>query len=309
MLRCHARFFSHSEVHRLKNRRLEPDLNDRESPRVELAREGAVLQETQKLSVDSEALGDEAQRGQSQDLVFSTRFFPVKFTFHGDVAVQQFSFSMSERGSFVTGRDNSVEVRRFIRAQAASSYECGLVAKDLAAVGRLLVTLSDDALEVEMMDVAPERSGQRSVELVVRGGDLDGLIDATTKSSDVTLVAVTPVAPARSTKGEDADESGDEDLSDPDDRGEPRSPTGAPDIDGKIIAVTDQDWRCVVILNRGKYHGVRKGMQFDVYRGSTYKGKFEVDSVQTWTSWGHPVHSGSDSDRQIETGDSATTHL
>jgi hypothetical protein len=76
-----------------------------------------------------------------------------------------------------------------------------------------------------------------------------------------------------------------------------------PSIDAEVLAVK-RDLK-LVVLDKGRKYEVKVGYVFDVYLGSTYKGRVRVQDVQEDTSTGVILSEMN----PIAPGDSATTSL
>ena len=80
-----------------------------------------------------------------------------------------------------------------------------------------------------------------------------------------------------------------------------------PLIDGAVIMVSYEIEPGVVLINRGKADNVQRGYSFDVYSGSTYKGRVRVVNVHenTCSAVIEKLYEG----RTISQGDSASTQI
>lgn len=84
--------------------------------------------------------------------------------------------------------------------------------------------------------------------------------------------------------------------------------TAQPQVDGAVVSVKSEPAPGLVAINKGSEDGVRRGMTFDIYSGSTYKGRVRVELVHgTWCSAVvvKPVQAGA----TISAGDRASTRL
>jgi predicted nuclease with TOPRIM domain len=57
-----------------------------------------------------------------------------------------------------------------------------------------------------------------------------------------------------------------------------------PELSGRVTAVDGSQGTVVVVINLGKNDGVKPGHSFDVYSGVTYKGKIQIETVNSHQS-------------------------
>ncbi len=79
------------------------------------------------------------------------------------------------------------------------------------------------------------------------------------------------------------------------------------DIDGRVLQVDMNTKPGLVALNVGTTQGVTRGMVFEIFSGSTYKGRARVETVDA--NYSSALILGTVSGNQIAQGDNATTKL
>ena len=79
------------------------------------------------------------------------------------------------------------------------------------------------------------------------------------------------------------------------------------DIDGRVLQVDMNTKPGLVALNVGTAQGVTRGMVFELYSGSTYKGRARIETVDS--NYSSALILGTVSGSQIVQGDNATTKL
>ena len=82
---------------------------------------------------------------------------------------------------------------------------------------------------------------------------------------------------------------------------------GQPDINAQVLQVDTSITPGLVALNRGSAHGVKRGMTFQIYNGSSYKGYVRVENVQD--NFCSALIEGMVDGSSIGQGDSAATNL
>ena len=188
------------------------------------------------------------------------------------------------------------------RTAYGKGFVCQMVAKDMAALGRFLIAIESEPIVITSLEATGHSGRQCRTVFTLVKGTLEDLVGVTSSLGDVEATACVPRGTIRESNktvfGRDSFDWPSKPVFDEPD---------VPDIDGKILTVVNHDGGRIVVINRGRDHGVRKGMTFDVYRASEYKGRIEIDYVTKTVATGHLTVRSNDT--TFEAGDSVTTQI